>query len=132
MNQFTGKIASIDAQGALRLYRVDLGYEIVFSAIVIQGNDKLEALQIGHTLSVVFKETEVVIATGQPEISLQNRILGTISRLDKGEVLSKLTLNTLIGELEAIITSNAVAQLNLELGNEVIALVKTNEVMLAP
>lgn len=132
MNQFTGKIASIDAQGALRLYRVDLGHEVVFSAIVIQGNEKLEALQIGQALSVVFKETEVVIGIGNPEISLQNRVLGTISRLEKGDVLCKLSLNTLIGDLQAIITANAVAQLKLLEGDEVMALVKTNEVMLAP
>ena len=131
MNRFKGNISSIEVQGALRLYQVDLG-ATTFSAIVISGNSRLEAMGLGDEISVVFKETEVVIGKEAPKVSLQNRIEGTIISIQIESVLSKLSLNTAIGRLEAIITSNAVKQLQLEKGSLVNAMIKTNEVMLAP
>ena len=89
-------------------------------------------LGLGNRIQVIFKETEVIIAKGDTSaVSLQNQIKGQISRINKGDLLSKIEVNTNIGIVKSIITSNAVQQLELKEGEEVIAMIKSNEIMLA-
>ena len=90
-------------------------------------------LKVGKQVDIIFKETEVIIATGTAlKISLQNRFKGPVKRIETGELLSKVVVSSAAGDITSIITTNAVQQLELETGVEVTALVKTNEVMLAP
>ncbi len=130
MNQFKGKISNIETSGSLSLVKVEAG-ELFFTSVIIDTPDTLPQLRIGKPVEVVFKESEVIIAKAPFEISLQNRIPGTISNIEMGVLLSKVTLQTSLGSLTALITTNAVRQLNLKTEEDVLALVKTNEVMLA-
>ncbi len=102
------------------------------SAIVIDTPENSPYLQEGNSINVIFKETEVILGKGNDlEISLQNKINGTVESIENGELLSRLTLQTEVGKLISIITSRAVGQLCLETGSEVVAMIKTNEIMLA-
>ena len=102
------------------------------SAIVIDTPETAPYLKIGNFITVVFKETEVIIGKWNTyEISLRNKFEGTIDFIESGELLSKLTISTLVGKIKSIITTNAVKQLNLEIGTEVTAMIKTNEIMIS-
>ncbi|WP_442846379.1 TOBE domain-containing protein [Leeuwenhoekiella sp. H156] len=117
--------------GNLSLVGVELQNGQLFKAIVIDTPQSASCLKPETAVAVVFKETEVIIGTGtQFQISLQNQIPATIAQLEQGKLLSKLKLETTNGSISAIISSNAVDNLNLELGQEVTAMIKLNEVML--
>ena len=86
----------------------------------------------GHPVRAIFKETEVVLASDEKHnISLQNRIPGTIKKLKQGVLISKVTINSSVGELVSIISTNAVKQLKLSIGLPVVAMIKLNEIMLS-
>ncbi|PHQ29624.1 TOBE domain-containing protein [Leeuwenhoekiella nanhaiensis] len=131
MNELRGHIKTVEVSGNLSLVGVELQNGQLFKAIVIDTPQSASYLKPETTVAVVFKETEVIIGTGtQFQISLQNQIPATIAQLEQGKLLSKLKLETTNGSISAIISSNAVDNLNLELGQEVTAMIKLNEVML--
>ncbi len=131
MNILKGEIASLKVQGALSLVMVAVS-SVRLSTIVIDTPETVSYLRVGNTVKVIFKETEVIIGKGTSHnISLQNKLAGTIRSVESGEILSKLVLDTVAGEITSIITANAVSQLELKEGTAVTAMIKTNEIMLS-
>lgn len=130
MNIIKGQIASIKTSGSLSIVEVTAG-ENKFKTIVIDTSETAEYLQTGNNVKLLFKETEVAIGIGDlSNISLQNRIAGTIKKLEIGDLQAKITLETEVGIVKSIITADAAQQLNLKEGMVAKALIKTNEVML--
>ncbi len=131
MNTLIGKIENITVNGSLSLIHV-LVQKTLMSVIVIDTPKTAPYLKKGNTINVIFKETEVIIGKGKIiNLSLQNKLIGKIKQIESGKLLSKLTLQTSAGTIVSIITTNAVHELQLKQGNEVTAMIKTNELMLS-
>jgi len=130
MNVLKGKIEYITVNKNLSLISVNVNGQLL-SAIVIDNPETAPYLKQGNSIKIIFKETEVIIGKEKTDnISLQNKFTGTVESIETGELLSKLTLNTTIGKIISIITTNAVNQLELKKDSEITAMVKTNEIML--
>lgn len=111
---------------------VALSGGVEISAIVIETPETAPYLKQGGPISVLFKETEVILSTGKAEqIGIQNRIPGEVRQVETGTLLSKVALVTPMGELEAIIASAELKAMGLAEGDRVTALIKINEVMLS-
>lgn len=131
MNILTGHIEKITVSGSLTLIGIKVK-DIPMSAIVIDTPETAPYLKEGSAITVVFKETEVIIGKGNTDgISMRNKFKGPIVLVESKELLSKLTIETSVGNISSIITTNAVNQLGLIVGLEVTAMVKTNEIMLS-
>jgi molybdopterin-binding protein len=130
MNVLKGEIALIESHESLSLVKIKVG-KFSFTSIVIETSNTVDYLKIGSEINVLFKETEVLVCRKPcPQISLQNRIDCRIEEIVKGKLLSQLTLRSDVGRIKSIITTNAVNQLELKINGEVIAMIKTNEIML--
>lgn len=131
MNSLSGIIDQIEVNGSLSLVGIKVG-ECDFKSIVVETPDTAEFLKINGAIKVIFKETEVIISTdANPQISLRNKMRAVIKSIEKGKLLSKISMDTNAGNVISIITTNAVNQLNLVEGSSVLAMVKTNEVLLS-
>lgn len=130
MNTLHGNICDIQVNGGLSLVKVKVGKDVI-STVILETPESASYLVVDNPIKVVFKETEVAIGKGSPEISLQNRISGRIEQIDPGKLLSRVRIATDTGPIDSVITTNAVDQLELSPGMEVITLVKTNEIMLS-
>ncbi|MFI8379474.1 molybdopterin-binding protein [Leeuwenhoekiella sp. NPDC079379] len=131
MNKLHGHIHALEVSSNLTIVEVAVTFELFLKAIVIDTPQTADYLQKGHKVSLVFKETEVIIGIGeQSNVSLQNQLPATILGIEKGKLLSKIKLNTTAGALTSIISTAAVMKLNLAVSSEVVAMVKLNEVML--
>lgn len=131
MNTLIGNITSIETSETLSLVKMAVD-DIVFTAIVIDTPETLAYLKTGNAVKLYFKETEVIISkTVDLKISLQNQIPCRISKINKGIILAEITLKFNTHTLTAIITTNACVQLNLQENEEIMALIKTNEISLA-
>lgn len=131
MNELRGTVLDIASENHLSVVHLSVYGERVTS-VVLETSGSAPHLKVGNELRILFKETEVVI--GKPSlqgISLQNRFPCRITALEHGKILSRLILTFHEAQIISIITSSAVNQLDLKVGDEVIALVKTNEVMLS-
>jgi molybdate transport system regulatory protein len=131
MNSLKGVIEQVEVNGSLSLVSIKVG-DCNFKSIVLETPETAGFLVAGGEANVLFKETEVIISTdSNPQISLRNKMKATIAAIDGGKLLAKIQLDTNAGKVISIITSNAVKQLNLTTGSKVLAMVKTNEVLLA-
>lgn len=131
MNSYTGEITAIEQDNHLSLIKVRVG-EVLFTSVIISLPEASSAFVKGKTIQLLFKETEVLIGRNIPagSISLQNKIPGTITRLDSGKLLSRVDINTSIGEVVSVVTTRAVQELELKEGDKITAMIKTNEIML--
>lgn len=131
MNSLKGTIEKITVSGSLTLIGINVE-NISMSAIVIDTPDTAPYLKQGSKVNVIFKETEVIIGKGNTDgISMRNKLKGNISSIESKELLSKLTIETTVGPVSSIITTNAVKALNLSKGSKVTAMIKTNEILLS-
>ena len=132
MNTLSGKIKDVKTDGHLSLVEIIINDDI-FKSILIETPDSVPFLKIGESINILFKETEVSIAkdlTGR--ISLQNRMECTIKNIEEGKLLSKIILDYKGVRVISVITTGAVHELQLRPGDKVKALIKTNEVIIAP
>lgn len=131
MNKISASISSIETEGPLAIIGLNaLG--IPLKAIVIENVENHPHLQVGNTATALFKETEVVLAKAlSGKLSMENCISAQVEAITKETLLSKVSLQTSLGYLHAVITSTALADMQLVVGDHVEALVKTNEIMLS-
>jgi molybdate transport system regulatory protein len=130
MNKLPGTVTNIQQSGAILLVDVEVEQQM-FSAMLIESVQQPEWLVVGHGVDVVFKETEVSLAKNlSGQISMRNRMKCTVAAIERGDLLSKIKLNFRSFTVASAITTRAVDSLKLEIGEEVEALVKANEVSL--
>ena len=131
MNIISGIIESVQVSGQLSLVKINAQGHI-FSSIIIDTPATTDYLKANSPIQIIFKETEVIIGTSpMQELSLRNQISGTIAEVERAELLSKVLIETPIGVIRSIITTQAVDDLGLQVGYSATAMIKTNEVMLS-
>ena len=130
MNRLTGQIAGIESNGHISLVDVVVGSD-TFSATLLETPQGSPYLAVGKTVAVLFKETEVSLAKNLSGLlSLRNRLKAQVREIRRGEILSEVLLDYQGQTITSIITTRAVARLELSEGDEVEALIKANEVSL--
>jgi len=131
MNRLEAKIEQLNVYDPLSMVKMKLK-STGFSAIVIDTPQTASYLKVGNRVQLLFKETEVVIGKGHEHlISLQNKLEGKIRAISFGNLLCRLELDTKEGTIVSIITKKALEQLQLKEGDQVVAMIKTNEILLA-
>jgi molybdopterin-binding protein len=99
--------------------------------MLIESATQPEWLQTGNLIDLIFKETEVSLAKNlSGMISMRNRMKCIVQQIERGELLSKVSLQFQKYTITSAITTRSVDSLNLKIGDEVEALVKANEVSL--
>jgi len=132
MNSFEGHIVSIQESGKMSLVTVSITGDQRIKAILLETTETASYLKPNNPIRILFKETEVAIGNDiTHQISLQNRIHGTVSHIEKGELLSKIIVQSKAGEIGSIISSHAIQDLGIREGSTVVAMIKLNEVMLS-
>jgi molybdopterin-binding protein len=100
-------------------------------SIIVETQKTADYLKVGNEVYILFKETEVSVGKNvQGLLSLRNQINCTVQNIEKGKVLSKVVLNFKNYNIVSIITTNSVEKLQLKIGDNVKAFIKSNEVSL--
>lgn len=130
MNKLTGIISQIQQSGSILLVDVDVNGQ-VFSALLIESALYPHWMQKGKVVELVFKETEVTLAMNRNGlISMRNRMDCEVLEVERGELLSKVSLKFQQYILVSAITTRAVDSLKIKAGDAIEALVKSNEISL--
>jgi len=128
MNTLRGTIISIKHEDSLMLVFIDIKGQIFSSLILANDNDKW--IEVGSNVDVLFKETEVMIATKESLVSARNSFVSTIKDIENGKLLSSVTFDFNGSEINAIVTKDAINDLKCNIGNDFRWFVKTNEVII--
>ncbi|MBW8077526.1 MAG: hypothetical protein GJU76_05520 [Gallionella sp.] len=130
MNRLLGIIIAIESNEHLSLVDVVAGQD-TYTAMLLETPHHAPHLKVGNTVAILFKETEVSLAKNlSGQISLRNRVPGTVRDIRRGDILCEVVLERNGQTLTSIITTRAATRLALQIGDEVEALVKANEVSL--
>jgi len=130
MNKLQGKIMNIESSEHISI--VDIAVEgDLFSTVIIETPETADYLRIGEEVFMLFKETEVSIGKAlSGGLSLRNRLKSKIKTIEKGTVLTKITLDYKGKDIISVITTRSTNKLDLKVGDEVQGLVKANEVII--
>jgi molybdate transport system regulatory protein len=130
MNKLSVKISEIQCAGGVILVDLLAG-ETQMSALLIDAIEKPDWLKKGNTLFVVFKEAEVTLAKGfSGKISTRNKLPCKVQYIEKGQLISLVTLDFYGNIIRSAVTSRAVEHLDLQLDDNVTALIKSTELTL--
>ncbi len=133
MNSFPGHIIDINTNGAMSIVGVQMDGGEKLMSVVIDTPESAPYLKMGNKVNVLFKEMEVAVSTQtELDISIENRITGKIVNIEMGVLMGRLTMETKLGEVIAIISSKSVGQMGLSKGMNVVIMFKLNEIILAP
>ena len=105
--------------------------DTTLSALLVEVSEVPSWLKEGNRVFAVFKETEVSIAkdfTGK--ISLRNKFPSEITHIEKGELMSVISMRFHEHIIRSAITSRSVEALELKVGDHITAMVKANELTL--
>ncbi|MEU1536787.1 TOBE domain-containing protein [Actinacidiphila glaucinigra] len=133
-NQIDGKVASVVPGEVMAVVtvRLDGGGPDFTAAVTAEAVRELGIIP-GGGVTVLIKATEVSLATAPVQgISIRNRIPGTVAAVTSGEAMASVRVVFGGGrELTAVITREALDELGLAEGAQVVALVKATDVSLA-
>ena len=130
MNRLPGTISEVDVHGSIALVEVLVG-DRTFTATLIGASEEVAAWQRGTPVTLLFKETEVSLAKNLSGlISMRNRMPCTVTAIERGKLLARVTLDFDGRKLESVITTRSSHTLGLAIGDTVEGLVKANEMTL--
>lgn len=130
MNKIAGEIHRITSSGNISLVEAKVE-DTIMAAIVIGKPDNTAYMKVGRKIYLLFKESEVSLAkdfTGQ--ISLRNQLEGTITKIENGEVFSKVVFFFHSYEIVSLITRGSAERLALKTGDCITGMIKANEVII--
>lgn len=130
MNRLTGTITQIQQSGTVLLVDIDV-HGHCFSALLIEASSRPSWILEGETIDLAFKETEVSLARNlQGTISTRNRMMCKVTHVERGVLISKITLAFQSYRLVSAVTTRALDSLHITKGDDLEALVKANELTL--
>ncbi|AEY88069.1 MULTISPECIES: TOBE domain-containing protein [Streptomyces] len=131
-NQLPGTVTEVRPGEVMATVKVRLtGGQDLTAAVTLEAVEQL-GLALGSPVTALVKATEVSLAANRVEgLSIRNQLRGTVIRLSLGEAMATVRVAVEGGELTAAITKDAVGDLGLFVGSDVVALIKATEVSLA-
>ena len=102
------------------------------SVIITRASCEDMRLSVDDTIYVLIKGTDIMLAKSfSGMISARNRARGIVRRIIQGDVLSKVFVESQGDMLHAFITNNSLREMAIHEGDEVMAIVKSTELILS-
>jgi molybdate transport system regulatory protein len=128
MNNLPGTIRQVETAGGIALIEVEVNGHL-FTALMAGTVDS--TWTAGTPVVLQFKETEVSLAKNLSGLlSMRNRFSATVTAIERGQILTRVSLDFLGRSLQSIITTRSSHTLSLAVGDQVEGLVKSNEMSL--
>lgn len=132
MNNLCGKIKHIKNSEYLSEVIIELENNSIFNVFLVETPQSASYLVPDKKINLLFKETEVIISKNlMPEISIQNQLKAEIIEIKPGKILSEIVLKSAVGKIKSLLSSTLLQQMNFAESQEVLILVKANEIMLS-
>ena len=125
MSTLIAKIINIQNIDNLHIVKFDFfGQSLSMMSLELTDN-----IQIGTKIILKTKATSIAIAKDfSGELSYSNKLSSKIVAIQNGKLLTTIRLQTNDTILESIITKDSSLRMNLQVGDDVVALIKANEI----
>ncbi len=130
MNVLKGTIIQIENSGNISMIGCNIQDQLL-KAVIINDTTSENPLNIQSEIELLINESEIAIAKNiSGSHSITNQLHCTVKDITKGDVFSRICLDLDGQYLNSLITTESCEKMNLNQGNEVVALVKANEIFL--
>jgi molybdate transport system regulatory protein len=132
-NQIRGTVTGVVTGAVMAEVTIAVGGEQIVAVITRHSAERL-GLADGDDVTVLIKATEVMLAKGSDgldRLTTRNQIPGKVTNVQTGNVMAEVTIDAKGTELVAAVTKGSVERLGLAAGDDVVALIKATEVMIA-
>ena len=128
MSKLEATIVKIDNVDSLHMVTFDFsGYKLKMMSLDLGDN-----INIGTKVLLGIKPISVALAKELGgALSYSNQIDSKIEFIEEGQLLSSIKLLAYGKTFESIITTNSLKRMNLSVGDDVMALIKANEIFIA-
>lgn len=124
MNSLNGIIKHTKTVDGIAHIHIEVGNKILSSLILSDD----EEYQKEQEVNLLFKETEVMIATKESIVSARNSFVSHITLINIGEILAQVEFDFDGIRIVSIITKGALYELKCNIGDEFRWFVKSNEI----
>src|SRR5262245_25171912 len=132
-NRIAGTVESVRSVTVMAEVTVAVGGEHLVAVITRHSAERL-GLAEGDAVTVLIKATEVMLAKGSDRLerlTTRNQVPGKVTGVQPGSVMAEVTIDAGGSEIVAAVTRASVERLGLSAGDDVVALIKATEVMIA-
>lgn len=130
-NRLCGTITNV-IQGRIHAHIQILWKSTPLSVIITSASCEDMHLSAGDAIYVLVKGTDIMLAKSfSGLLSARNRVNGFVRRIVQGDVLSKVFVECQGDMLHAIITNASLKEMDIRNGDEVMAIVKSTELILS-
>lgn|SRR3989339_485232 len=130
-NRLYGTIVNV-IQGKINAHVQILWKKTPLSVIITRASCEDMHLSAGDNIHVVIKGTDVMLAKSfSGLLSARNRAVGVVRQIIEGDVLSKVVVESQGDMLHAIITNTSLKEMSIQNGDEIMAIVKSTELILS-
>ena len=126
MNIFNANITKITKSDSFVLLEL-ICENSIFTSLVLESLES-DDYALGENVNILFKETEVMIATPESKVSARNSFVSTILEIETGVLLCNVAFSFGGLVIHAIVTKNALLDLDCKKGESFRWFVKSNEV----
>ncbi len=127
-NQFAGKVVRVKEGSVNGIVTLDCDGMLLSGTISLDAIKEL-GLTAGSEAVAIVKATEVMIGTGALTLSARNKLAGTVASITTGAVNSIVSVQVGSQTISATISMDAVQELGLAVGSEVVAVMKATSVL---
>jgi len=124
MNRVGGVIKEVKKSGEIEHIIVDTK-DALFSVLILSSN---ESYKVADRVELLFKESEVMVATIESKVSARNSFVSKIIEIEEGEILANVTFSFYGSKISSIITREALKDLSCSVGDDSRWFIKSNEV----
>lgn len=130
-NIFDGKIVAIKKGVTTSHVLIDVRGQILTASITEESVEGL-GLKVGEAVKAVIKSSDVFVAIGPDlKISARNILSGKIVAIRKGVTTAHVLIDVKGQIVTASITEESVEELALKVGEDVLAVIKSSDVLVA-
>ena len=130
-NRLYGTIVNV-IQGKIHAHVQILWKKTPLSVIITRASCEDMHLSAGDNIHVVIKGTDVMLAKSfSGLLSARNQAVGVVRQIIEGDVLSKVVVESQGDMLHAIITNTSLKEMSIQNGDEIMAIVKSTELILS-
>jgi len=125
LSNLIARVTKIDSESSLNI----ISFNFCGTTLKMMSLELSDEVSVGKKVMLSIKGFSVAIAKNfSGELSYSNQIKTTVDSITQGKLLCSLKLLVEDEYIESIITTESLKRLNIKVGDNVIALIKANEV----
>jgi len=131
-NQFVGKVVEVKEGAVNAIVILELAGGNKISSTISLNAVKELGIAVGSIATAIIKSTSVMLADSTLKISARNQLTGKVVEIKEGAVNDIVSVELAGGnKVSSTISLSSVKELEISVGSEVTAIVKSTSVMLA-